>query len=80
MFEKEISKVIVRISTLLVYPNLKNFSLASLFHPARLLDSGNFGSIIFNFPNLILVGISNETTMHHKFEFVLSDIDVLALT
>ena len=40
MFEKEIFKLIVRISTLLVFPNLKNFSLASLFHPARLLDSG----------------------------------------
>ena len=37
---KIIILLIVRVSTLFVFHNLKNFPPARLFHPARLLDSG----------------------------------------
>ena len=39
---KRIILLIVRISTLFIFHNLKNFPPARLFHPARLLDSGEY--------------------------------------
>ena len=39
---KIIILLIVRISTLFIFHNLKNFPPARLFHPARLLDSGEY--------------------------------------
>ena len=39
---KRIILLIVRISTLFIFHNLKNFLPARLFHPACLLDSGEY--------------------------------------
>ena len=39
---KIIILLIVRISTLFIFHNWKNFPPARLFHPARLLDSGEY--------------------------------------
>ena len=39
---KRIIFLIGRISTLFIFHNLKNFPPAHLFHPARLLDSGEY--------------------------------------
>ena len=39
---KRIILLIVRISTFFILHNSKNFPLACLFHPARLLDSGEY--------------------------------------
>ena len=44
---KRIILLIVRISTLFIFHNLKNFPPARLFHPARLLDSGEYPNLIF---------------------------------
>ena len=39
---KRIILLIIRISTLFIFHDLKKFPPARLFHPARLLDSGEY--------------------------------------
>ena len=45
---KRVILLIVRISTLFIFHNLKKFPPARLFHPARLLDSGEYLGLFMN--------------------------------